>query len=116
MAQDERPTGWDADQHLQLLVTLHWVAAGLFGLGFLLVSYTIGSSFPGLSFAMLPLLALHAASAMGLTQRESWGRTLSMITAGVSILGGLPGIAFAIYAFIVHARADVKAELTGGTQ
>jgi len=114
VANAEPASGWDANQHLQLLVTLHWVATGLFGLAFLLTSFTIGSEWPFISFAVLPLLALHAGSAMGLTQRESWGRTMSMVTAGISILGGLPGIAFAIYAFIVHARADVKAELTGG--
>lgn len=113
MATSNQSTGWDANQHLQLLVTLHWVSAGLFGLGFLILSYTVGNFIPGIPFIMLPLLGLHAASAMGLTQREPWGRTASLVTAGISILGGLPGIAFAIYAFIIHSRNDVKAALTG---
>lgn len=111
MAQTTTAPKWDASQHVQLLVTFHWVATGLFGLGFLALSYTVGGYIPGVPFALVPLMGLHAASAMGLMQRSAWGRTVSLITAGISILGGLPGIAFAIYAFIIHSRPDVKAYL-----
>ncbi len=112
MVEATRPPRWDAQQHVQLLVTLHWVATGLFGLAFLALSYTVGAHIPGVPFAMIPLMGLHAASAMGLMQRSTWGRTVSMVTAGISLLGGLPGIAFAIYAFIIHSRPDVKDYLT----
>lgn len=106
-------TKWTADQHVSLLIILHWVAAGLFGLLFLVTSLLNGLSFLPLPLFVVPLTALHAAAAMGMQTREPWSRIVSLIAAAISLFSFPLGTAFGVYAIIVHVNDDVRQQFLG---
>jgi uncharacterized membrane protein len=114
------------EQHLKLLGVL-WIAYAIFhalgGVVLLIVANTIfgphsNREHPAFLYPLLSAIALLllvksiacVAAAVGLLERQGWGRTLSLLMACVSLINIPLGTALGIYTLWVLMSGDAETE------
>ena len=101
--------------HVRIIAILNFVWAGLtlFGGVQFLVFVDAAPTWIQIVAGVLIFLSIMAALAgYGLLERRRWGRTLAMVTAGVSLLSIPIGTAFGIYAIMILKKPEVASTFT----